>query len=94
MNVDILANNPDWRWYLLFLSVSLLIIFLGWLIFKYCNVCQNFRVRVQVHRIDNVSRPSSGFIGKLAAWLKSVLSASENTSYTVTNIHNPHKRCT
>jgi hypothetical protein len=58
MNVDILASNPDWRWYVLFVSVTLAITVLGWLFFKYgqvriiqVNICpvshadQQFRLR-------------------------------------------------
>jgi hypothetical protein len=38
MNVDILATNPDWRWYVLFGSATLTITILGWLLFKYGQV--------------------------------------------------------
>jgi uncharacterized membrane protein len=34
MNVDLLKDNPDWRWYLLFGGAFLMITFAGWLIFK------------------------------------------------------------
>ncbi|KAF4947140.1 hypothetical protein FSARC_14045 [Fusarium sarcochroum] len=35
MNVDILENNPDWRWYLLFVGSILLLTITGWLFSKY-----------------------------------------------------------
>lgn len=35
MNVDVLRNNPDWRWYIFFVAVILLVTLMGWLIFKY-----------------------------------------------------------
>ncbi|KAK1765215.1 ankyrin repeat-containing domain protein [Phialemonium atrogriseum] len=35
MNVDILRDNPDWRWFLLFAVVSLILAIIGWLVFKY-----------------------------------------------------------
>jgi hypothetical protein len=39
MNVNILAENPDWRWYLLFAGASLLLTTAGWLLlFKYYSV--------------------------------------------------------
>jgi uncharacterized membrane protein len=34
MNVDILEDNPDWRWYVLFVGVFLMTTFAIWLIFK------------------------------------------------------------
>ncbi|KAF2997583.1 hypothetical protein E8E13_002417 [Curvularia kusanoi] len=40
MNVDILASNPDWRWYILFVSIILAITILGWLLFKYGQIEQ------------------------------------------------------
>lgn len=39
MNVDILENNPNWRWFLLFAGGALVITFIVWLITKYINVC-------------------------------------------------------
>lgn len=38
MNVNILENNPDWHWYLLFLSMLLLLTLIAWLFFKYTEV--------------------------------------------------------
>ncbi|EWY83037.1 hypothetical protein FOYG_15113 [Fusarium oxysporum NRRL 32931] len=38
MNVDILENNPDWRWYLLFMGSLLVLTTIGWLFFKYLKV--------------------------------------------------------
>ena len=38
MNVDILENNPDWRWYLLAAGASLTVTVVGWLTFKYSQV--------------------------------------------------------
>ncbi|KAJ3536429.1 hypothetical protein NM208_g6716 [Fusarium decemcellulare] len=35
MNANVLENNPDWRWYLLFLGSLLLVTIVGWLFFKY-----------------------------------------------------------
>lgn len=35
MNVNILENNPDWRWYLPFVASSLILSIIGWLVFKY-----------------------------------------------------------
>jgi hypothetical protein len=35
MNVNLLQNNPDWRWYILFVAVLLLLTLTGWLVFKY-----------------------------------------------------------
>jgi hypothetical protein len=43
MNVNILASNPDWRWYVLFVSMTLAITILGWLLFKYGQVCATYR---------------------------------------------------
>jgi len=39
MNVNILQNYPDWRWYILFGGGFLLITFLAWLLFKHGQVC-------------------------------------------------------
>jgi hypothetical protein len=41
MNVDILQTNPDWRWYILFGGGFLAFTVLGWLLFKYGQVCEN-----------------------------------------------------
>lgn len=38
MNVNILENNPDWRWYLLLLGTLLLLTIAVWLLFKYVKV--------------------------------------------------------
>jgi hypothetical protein len=38
MNVDILKDNPDWRWYMLFGGGILILTIAGWLIFKYSPV--------------------------------------------------------
>lgn len=38
MNVNILASNPDWRWYLLFVSMTLVITIVSWLLFKYGQI--------------------------------------------------------
>ncbi|CVL09207.1 uncharacterized protein FMAN_15451 [Fusarium mangiferae] len=38
MNVNILENNPDWRWYLLFVGTTLLLTIAVWLSFKYVKV--------------------------------------------------------
>lgn len=38
MNVDILASNPDWRWYILLGGGFLVVTVLGWLLFKYGQV--------------------------------------------------------
>ncbi|KAL2812245.1 ankyrin repeat-containing domain protein [Aspergillus cavernicola] len=37
MNIDLLQNNPDWRWYLLFGGSSLLLNASIWIIFKYVS---------------------------------------------------------
>ena len=42
MNVDILENNPDWRWFILVVGASLALSFLGWLAAKYTQVCVVF----------------------------------------------------
>ena len=42
MNVDILKDNPDWRWYILFGGASLILTLVGWLTFKYTSVRHNF----------------------------------------------------
>ncbi|PCD33647.1 hypothetical protein AU210_009867 [Fusarium oxysporum f. sp. radicis-cucumerinum] len=34
MNVNLLSNNPDWRWYILVAGVVLTLTVVGWLIFK------------------------------------------------------------
>ncbi len=41
MNVDLLKDNPDWRWYVLFGGALLVITFVGWLIFKLNPVSRN-----------------------------------------------------
>jgi len=38
MNVDILKDNPDWRWYILFGGAFLILTLVGWLVFKYTQV--------------------------------------------------------
>jgi Mg2+ and Co2+ transporter CorA len=35
MNVDLLKDNPDWRWYVPFGGAFLIITFVIWLIFKF-----------------------------------------------------------
>ena len=40
MNVNLMANNPDWRWYLVVVATTLATTSLGWLIFKYGPVEQ------------------------------------------------------
>ncbi|KAL6229653.1 hypothetical protein BDW75DRAFT_245541 [Aspergillus navahoensis] len=35
MNVDLLRGNPDWRWYILVVTILLSITLTGWLVFKY-----------------------------------------------------------
>ncbi|KAK4113096.1 hypothetical protein N656DRAFT_778619 [Canariomyces notabilis] len=39
MNIDLLKDNPDWRWYVLFGGTFLMITFVGWLIFRINPVC-------------------------------------------------------
>ncbi|KAG8349560.1 hypothetical protein FVEN_g12258 [Fusarium venenatum] len=38
MNVNILEDNPDWRWYLLFVSTILFLTIAVWLLFKYLKI--------------------------------------------------------
>lgn len=38
MNVNILENNPDWRWYLLVVGTILLLTISVWLLFEYLKV--------------------------------------------------------
>ncbi|KAB2105292.1 hypothetical protein AG0111_0g7058 [Alternaria gaisen] len=38
MNVNILKDNPDWRWFLLAAGICLVSTICGWLIFKYCPI--------------------------------------------------------
>ncbi|RII24236.1 hypothetical protein CUC08_Gglean011241 [Alternaria sp. MG1] len=38
MNVNILKDNPDWRWFFLAGSICLVSTICAWLIFKYCPV--------------------------------------------------------
>lgn len=38
MNVNILENNPDWRWFMLFLGCLLIVTVVVWLLFKYGQV--------------------------------------------------------
>jgi hypothetical protein len=33
--VDLLQDNPDWRWYILVVAVLLITTLTGWLVFKY-----------------------------------------------------------
>lgn len=42
MNVNVLKDNPDWRWFLLFVLVVLFLAITGWLTFKYTSVSNNF----------------------------------------------------
>jgi uncharacterized membrane protein YfcA len=38
MNVNILKDNPDWRWFLIFGGASQILTLVGWLGFKYIPV--------------------------------------------------------
>jgi len=40
MNVDLLKDNPDWRWYVLFGGTALILTVVGWLVFKYIPIEQ------------------------------------------------------
>ena len=42
MNVSILKDNPDWRWYLLFGGAFQIFTLVGWLSFKYIPVRTTF----------------------------------------------------
>lgn len=43
MNVNILEDGPDWRWYLLFLGVVQIVTISGWLLFKYYTNMSGFK---------------------------------------------------
>jgi hypothetical protein len=38
MNVDVLRDNPSWKWYILFGGGCMLLTFTGWLLFKFTTV--------------------------------------------------------
>lgn len=38
MNINLLENNPDWRWYLLVGEMCLVSTIVGWLVFKFTSV--------------------------------------------------------
>ncbi|OAL48910.1 hypothetical protein IQ07DRAFT_65667 [Pyrenochaeta sp. DS3sAY3a] len=42
MNVNVLENNPDWRWFMLFLGCLLIVTVVVWLLFKYGQVSYQF----------------------------------------------------
>lgn len=48
MNVNILKDNPDWRWYLLFGGASQILTLVGWLSFKYIPVRDTFDGEIHV----------------------------------------------
>jgi hypothetical protein len=60
MNVDILATNPDWRWYILFVSTILAATILGWLLFKYGQVCYLLIKHIPSLHADKCHRLRSG----------------------------------
>jgi hypothetical protein len=60
MNADILKENPDWRWYLLFGGGTLCFTLLGWLIFKYGPVGDGPTERFHFNRTDKRHRLNHG----------------------------------
>ncbi|EWZ48991.1 hypothetical protein FOZG_04455 [Fusarium oxysporum Fo47] len=46
MNVNMLKDNPDWRWYIPVVATSLLLTITAWLIFKYIPVRLNLSIRI------------------------------------------------
>lgn len=38
MNVDVLANNPGWGWYIVFSVPFMVLVLLCWILFKYVPV--------------------------------------------------------
>ncbi|CAI9631388.1 unnamed protein product [Alternaria burnsii] len=59
MNVNILKDNPDWRWFLLAASICLVSTICGWLIFKYCPIESwiERKAEKRIQRVANVSVP-------------------------------------
>lgn len=55
MNVNIFENNPDWRWYFLFVGASLTFTIIGWLTFKYSQVNRPPFRSPEVHELTPVS---------------------------------------
>ena len=55
MNVNLLADNPDWKWYLVVGAASLLLTLAMWMIFKLNSVSQpttsNFAMAVDSMKI-------------------------------------------
>lgn len=39
MNVDLLKDNPDWRWHILVGGIVMTLTIVGWLMFKFDPVC-------------------------------------------------------
>ncbi|CAN9362528.1 unnamed protein product [Alternaria alternata] len=57
MNVNILKDNPDWRWFFLAGSICLVSTICAWLIFKYCPIESWIEREVgqKIRRVANVS---------------------------------------
>ncbi|KAF7532933.1 hypothetical protein G7054_g7552 [Neopestalotiopsis clavispora] len=58
MNVDILENNPNWRWFLPFAGGALVITVLVWLISKYSNI-ETLLERHLGKRLQRLSDPTA-----------------------------------
>lgn len=46
MNVDLLKDNPDWRWFILFGGTLLIVTLVGWLVFRLNPVRGSPRVAI------------------------------------------------
>jgi hypothetical protein len=46
MNVNILKDDPDWRWFPLAASICLASTLCAWLMFKYCPVSEIYQYHV------------------------------------------------
>ncbi|KAK1963978.1 hypothetical protein LY78DRAFT_659816 [Colletotrichum sublineola] len=73
MNVDILQDNPDWRWYILLGGVFLILTVLGWLFFKFVQVChiqQLLPAGLYAKRVTQVEEWIENKVGvRLKSWI-------------------------
>jgi hypothetical protein len=65
MNVNLLKNNPDWRWYLVFGGTISIATLMGWLLFKYSPVGHTLQGKEPpVMSTDGKGRLKSGLRAK------------------------------
>jgi hypothetical protein len=77
MNINLLKDNPDWRWFLPIAVTLILMAFGLWLLFDWVGT------RIHAQMIGMVSNQVAQAEPQLESWIKRLTSPRENPKYTV-----------